>query len=131
MSAHCRTSRLSRAAVVLSVVLITGALVVAAATDVDDDRALTEAEERQRRDSSHRQHERQRHQHTSDCNAVQQFARGAMRYTNVLPATKSHGICSFSGEFLAAALVNESNIVKLSYCPTFLASFYLSDCKAK
>lgn len=92
MSAHCRTSRMSRATVVLSVILITGALVVSAATDVDDDRALTGAEDRERRDSRHRQHERQRPQHTSDCSAVQQFARGAMRYTSVLPATKSHGM---------------------------------------
>jgi len=91
MSAHCRTCQLSKAAIVLSVVWITGVLVVAAATDDDDDRALSDAEERQRRDSVQHEHERQRHQHNSECNDVQQFARHTLRFINVLPTTKSHG----------------------------------------
>jgi len=88
MSIHRRTSRLSRAIVVL-LVCITGVLVVAAA---NDDRALTEMEERHRREVTHRQYERR--QHISNCNGVHQFVRQAIQYTNELPATKSRGTCA-------------------------------------
>jgi len=83
MSRHSRTARASsKAAVFLLVVCITGVSVVAAAA-ADDDRAPAAAGERQRR--------LERHQHVSDCSTVHQYARRSMQYTNVLPATKSHG----------------------------------------
>ena len=87
-----RTSRsLGVTAVLLLVVWITGVLVDAA--DSDDRRTRTDAEERQRRGSSHRQHEH-RQQITDDCSVVHQFARQTMQYSNPLPPSKSHGTFS-------------------------------------
>jgi len=92
MSIHSRTCRSLGVTVVLLVVWITGLLVDAAA-DVDDRRTRTDAEERQRRGASQRQHDH-RQRVTDDCTVVHQFARQTMQYTNVLPPSKSHGTFS-------------------------------------
>ena len=94
MSILRRTTRSSTVTVVLLVISVTGILADAGAA-ADDDRALTETDERQRRGAGNHQHDRR--QHASDCSAVHQFARQSMQYINVLPATKSHG--TFSVKF--------------------------------
>jgi len=60
------------------VVCITGVTVILADA-ADDDLAQARHEHRQR---------------MTDCSAVNLFAKQTMQYTNVLPATKSHGMLS-------------------------------------
>ena len=91
---HNRTSRsLRKTAVVVLVVFVISVLMDAVVAG--DERTDTGAE---RRDAPphHRQQGHHRHQHSSDCSAVRQFARQTMHYSNALPASKSHGMCTLS-----------------------------------
>ena len=102
---HNRTSRSSRkAAVVVLIVCVISVLMDAVVAG--DERTDTGAE---RRDAAphQRQQGHHRHQHSSDCSAVRQFARQTMHYSNALPASKSNGMCALT----------HSLSLSLSVCP--------------